>query len=123
MSFLARLLVAWGLSAVGLWVANALFGGVDIHGWKAYFFGSLVLGIANGIIKPILAILTLPLIILTLGFFLLLINIGMLALTAWIVSDFAIHGFWTYVGTVFVLWVVNWIGSLIVDSAARGAER
>ena len=59
-----------------------------------------MLGIANAIIKPILAILTLPLILVTLGFFYLLINIGMIALTSWIVPNFSVYGFWTYVGVV-----------------------
>ena len=72
----------------------------QIEGFWAYFFGALVLGIANAIIKPILAILTLPLILFTLGFFYLLINIGMIALTAWIVPNFRVSGFWTYVGVV-----------------------
>jgi uncharacterized membrane protein YvlD (DUF360 family) len=34
----------------------------------------------------------------------------MVALTAWITPDFAVHGFGAYVGTVVVLWLVNWAG-------------
>ena len=64
---------------------------MHIEGFWAYFFGALVLGIANAIIKPILAILTLPLILFTLGFFYLLINVGMIALTAWIVPNFSVE--------------------------------
>ena len=59
-----------------------------------------MLGIANAIVKPILAILTLPLIIFTLGFFYLLINVGMIALAEWIAPNFSVDGFWTYVGIV-----------------------
>src|SRR5262249_42650360 len=59
------LAVALAINALALWIANGIFGGVDIEGFWAYFFGALVLGIANSIIKPILAILTLPLIIVT----------------------------------------------------------
>ena len=69
MPFGAQLLFAWALNALALWVANGLFTGVDIQGWSGYLIGSAVLGIANAIVKPILAILTLPLIIFTLGFF------------------------------------------------------
>lgn len=110
-----RLAVAWGINAAALWVANALFESVRIHGWKAYLIGSAVLGIANAIIKPVVAVLTLPLIIVTLGFFLLVINIGMVALAEWVAPNFSIDGFWTYVGTVVILWAVNWIAYSLID--------
>jgi putative membrane protein len=112
-----RLAVAWGINAAALWLANDLFGGVHIHGWAAYLIGSAVLGIANGVIKPVLTLLTLPLVILTFGLFYLVINIAMLALAAWIAPNFSIHGFWTYVGTVIVVWLVNWAGHEAVDRA------
>src|SRR5712691_9788131 len=115
MALLPRLAVAWAINAAALWVANALWDGVRIHGWAAYLIGSAVLGIANTVIKPLLAILTLPLIIVTLGFFYLLINIGMVALAAWITPNFSIHGFWTYVGTVVVIWAVNWIADQVLE--------
>jgi putative membrane protein len=107
---LPRLVVAWAINAVALWVADALWGGVRIHGWWAYLLGSAVLGIANAVIKPVLAFLTLPLIVLTLGLFLLAINIAMVALAEWVAPNFSIDGFWAYVGTVVVVWIVNWIG-------------
>jgi putative membrane protein len=110
-----RLLVAWGINAAALWIADALFDSVRIHGWWAYIIGAAVLGIANAVLKPLLAILTLPLIILTLGLFYLAINIAMLALAEWIAPNFSIDGFWTYVGTVVIIWLVNWIGHSVVD--------
>jgi putative membrane protein len=110
-----RLAVAWAVNAAALWVADVLFTGVRIDGWKAYLIGAAVLGIANGIIKPVLALLTLPLIILTLGLFLLVINIAMLALAEWIAPDFSITGFWTYVGTVVIIWIVNVVGYSVMD--------
>jgi putative membrane protein len=114
-----RLAVAWAINAAALWVADALFDGVRIHGWAAYLIGAAVLGIANAIIKPVLAVLTLPLIIVTLGFFLLVINIAMVALAEWVAPDFSIDGFWTYVGTVVVVWLVNWIGYSLLDELGR----
>jgi len=110
-----RLAVAWAVNAAALWVADVLFTGVRIDGWKAYLIGAAVLGIANGIIKPVLALLTLPLIILTLGLFLLVINIAMLALAEWIAPDFSITGFWTYVGTVVIIWLVNVVAYSLMD--------
>jgi putative membrane protein len=74
-----------------------------------------VLGIAYGIIKPVLALLTLPLIIITLGLFLLVINIAMLALAEWIAPDFSITGFWAYVGTIVIIWLVNLVAYSVID--------
>src|ERR671932_981788 len=110
-----RLVVAWAINAAALWVADALFDGVRIHGWAAFLIGAAVLGVANAVLKPVLALLTLPLIILTLGIFLLVINIAMVALAEWIAPNFSIDGFWTYVGTVIVIWLVNWIAHRLVD--------
>jgi putative membrane protein len=110
-----RLLVALGINVLALWVANAIFSGVRIHGAWAYIIGAAVLGIANGILKPILAILTLPLIIITLGVFYFVINIAMLLLAEWAAPNFSIDGFWTYVGAVAIIWLVNWAAHSLVD--------
>jgi putative membrane protein len=110
-----RLAVAWGINALALWVANGLFDGVSIHGAWAYIIGAAVLGVANGILKPILALLTLPLIILTLGVFYFVINIAMLLLAEWAAPNFSIDGFWTYVGTVVIIWLVNWAAHSLLD--------
>src|SRR5689334_12522398 len=118
-----RLLLALGINAAALWVADALFSGVRIHGWWAYIIGAAVLAIANTVIKPVLALITLPLIILTLGLFLLVINIAMVALAAWIAPNFSINGFWTYVGTVVIIWLVNWVGYSLVDQLDSSRRR
>jgi putative membrane protein len=113
------LVLRLAVNAAALWLANALWDGVSIHGWAAYLIGALVLGIANAILKPILAVLTLPLIVLTLGFFYLVINIAMVALAEWIAPNFSIDGFWSYVGTVVVIWLVNWLSHQIIGEAQR----
>ena len=122
MPFAARLAVAWAINLAALWVADALWDGVRIDGWAAFLIGAAVLGVVNAIVKPVLTVLTLPLIIVTLGFFYLVINIAMVALAEWIAPDFSIDGFWAYVGTVVVVWAVNWIGGQIVGDV-RGRAR
>ena len=119
MPFAARLAVAWAINAAALWVADALWDGVRIEGWKAFVIGSAVLGVVNAIVKPVLAVLTLPLIILTLGFFYLVINIAMVALAEWIAPNFSIDGLWAYVGTVVVVWAVNWVADQALGDAQR----
>jgi putative membrane protein len=123
MPWLVRLVTAWATNAAALWVANALWGSVRIHGWAAYLIGAAVLGIANTVLKPVLALLTLPLIIVTLGFAYLAINIAMVVLAEWIAPNFSIDGFWTYVGVVVVVWAVNWIGREVADRIEEGTRR
>lgn len=119
MLLLLRLVVAVAINMLALWIANVIWDSVDIHGFWAYVIGAVVLGIANAVIKPIVAILTLPLIVLTLGLFYLVINIAMVALAEWIAPNFSIDGFWTYVGTVVVVWAVNWIGDQVLGDLER----
>ena len=103
------MLVGWGVNVVALIVVDWLFDGVFIERWGPLLVGAAVLGIANAVLKPILAVLTLPLIILTLGLFYFVLNIAMLALAEWVAPDFVINGFWTYVGSAIVVWLVNWV--------------
>ena len=115
MPIVVRLAVAIAINALALWISDRLFAGVSLHGWAAYIIGAAVLGFANAVLKPVLTILTLPLVIVTLGFFYLLINIAMVALAAWIAPNFTVAGFWDYVGTVAVIWLVNWSVRSLLD--------
>jgi putative membrane protein len=109
-------LIAWGVNIVALIVVDWLFDSIEIGRWGSLLLGAAVLGIANAILKPILAILTFPLIVITLGLSYFALNIAMLALAEWIAPDFSIDGFWTYVGATIVIWLVNWILSTLLDS-------
>jgi len=104
---LAALLIGWGVNVVALLVVDSLFDGVEIGRWGSILLGAAVFGIANAIVKPVLALLTLPLILLTLGLAYFAINVAMLAIAEWVAPDFSIDGFWTYVGATIVVWVVN----------------
>ena len=101
------LLLAWLANILSLAVADWIFGSVHIGHWWPLLLGAAVLGIANTVVKPIVTVLTLPLVIATLGLGLFVINVGMLALAEWIAPDFSIDGFWTYVGATIVVWLSN----------------
>ncbi len=104
---LVAVLVRWGINILALIVVDWMFDGVVIGRWWPLLLGAAILTIGNAIIKPILAILTLPLILLTFGLAYFAINVLMLALAEWIAPDFSIDGFWTYVGATIVVWLVN----------------
>ena len=101
-------LIGWGVNIVALLVIDWIFSGVEIGRWGSLLLGAAVLAIGNSFLKPILAILTFPIIILTLGLSYFALNIAMLALAEWIAPDFSISGFWTYIGATIVVWLVNW---------------
>jgi putative membrane protein len=106
---LVSALVGWGVNIVALIVVDWLFDGVEIGRWGSLLLGAAVLGLANAFVKPVLAILTLPLILITLGLGYFALNVLMLALAEWIAPEFTIDGFWTYVGATIIVWLVNWI--------------
>ena len=101
------LLITLGINILALIVINWLFDSVWIQGFWSYALGALALTVGNAILKPILALLTLPLIILTLGLAYFAINVAMLAFAEWVAPHFSIDGFWTYVGATIVVWIVN----------------
>jgi putative membrane protein len=108
-TLLASLILGWGVNIVALLVIDWLFDGVEIERWGPILLGAAVLALANAFLKPVLAILTLPLIVLTLGLAYFALNVAMLALAEWIAPDFSIDGFWTYVGATIIVWVVNFV--------------
>ena len=68
------LLVHWMVVAVALWVASDVVPGVRLSSWSALLIGAAVLGVVNTVVRPVMAILTLPITILTLGLFYLVVN-------------------------------------------------
>jgi putative membrane protein len=116
----AAALVGWGVNIVALLVIDWLFDGVHIGRWGPILVGAAVLGLANAFLKPVLTILTFPLILITLGLFYFALNIAMLGLAEWVASDFSINGFWTYVGATIVVWLVNWVLYSLLEDRFRG---
>jgi putative membrane protein len=108
MVLIVYLLLSWLANIVSLLVVDWIFDSVTIGRWWPLILGAAVLGIANTIVKPILTLLTLPLVIITLGLFYFVINVLMLALAEWIAPDFSIDGFWTYIGATIVVSIVSW---------------
>ena len=102
-----RLIVAWGVNVLALIVADWVFSGITIERWGSLLLAGAVFGLANVFLKPLLTFIAIPLIILTFGIAYFFVNVAILAFTEWVVPDFSIDGFWTYVGAVIVMWLVN----------------
>ncbi len=102
------------LSMVGLWIATRWISGIRIDDARTLVLAAVVLGVVNAIIRPIAVILTLPLTIISLGLFLLVINAGMLALTAWFLQGFHIADFMAALLASLVVGLTGWIGSMFI---------
>ena len=92
---LERLALRWAFNVAALFVAAWLLSGISYgDSWWSLLIAAIVFTLANAFIKPILAVLSIPFIVVTLGIFYFLINVLMLYVTDWIVSDFTIDTFW-----------------------------
>ncbi len=93
------LLLHWAFNAVALWVAAYLITGLDFTGDLLHLIlVAAVFGLVNSLLRPLLTVLTCPLIVVTLGLFTLVINAVMLMVTGWLAGrwdlGFAVAGFW-----------------------------
>ena len=115
-----KILVRWVISALALFVAAWLVPGIRVSGaaWVAYAVMAVILGLVNALVRPVLKLLTCPLILLTLGLFILVINGITLWLSAWIANQFGIgfyvDGFWPAFWGALIVSIVTTILSALV---------
>jgi putative membrane protein len=113
--FLVRLLI----TALGLWVADELLAGIAFDSTSALIVSALLLGVVNAVIRPIILILTLPLTVLTLGFFILIVNGISLALVAALVPGFHIAGLWSVTIGAIIVGLTSWAASAFIGGSGR----
>jgi putative membrane protein len=116
---MAGFLLRAAFTALGLWVAAQLLDGLHFASTGALVLSAVLLGIVNGVVRPIAFVLTLPITVVTLGLFLLVLNAGMVALVALIVPGFTISGFWTAVGASIIVSLVSWATSSLIGPSGR----
>lgn len=106
-----NILVRWIISALAVMLVAYLVPGITVDNFVAALLVALVLGFANAFVRPILVWLTLPITVLTIGFFVLIINAFLFMLTASFVPGFHVDGFWpAFFGSIFLAiigWAVN----------------
>jgi len=106
-----KLLIRWAISGISLFVAAWLVPGIHVthNGWVVYAVMAVILGLVNAMVRPLLKFLSCPLIILTLGLFVLVIN----GLTLWLASSIAQN--WFQVGFIVDGLGPAFLGALIVS--------
>jgi putative membrane protein len=107
MRFLIRLLVV----AAAVWIVAAVVPGVQVsEGVGNYLVIALIFAVVNLLVKPVLKLLSFPLLLLTLGLFLIVINAAMLGLTALLTDRMSIDGFGPAVIASLIISAVTWTG-------------
>ncbi len=113
------------INAIGLYVATHFVQGVAFYGdqsttayWGTVLAVALIFGVVNALVRPVLEVLTCPLLILTLGLFTFIINALMLALTGWVAEQlklgFRVEGFWAALVGAIVISIVSFALTLVV---------
>lgn len=106
MKLILRLLI----NAAALWLAAYFVDGVTLSGSiLGILFVALIFGLINALIGPVIKFLSLPVILLTLGLFTLVINALLLWLTAAILPNLSVSGFWPAFWGALVISIVSWI--------------
>lgn len=107
------------ITALGLWAATKIVPGVAIEGWGNLVVASLLLGIVNAVIRPVILILTLPLTVLTLGLFIFVVNGLSLVLVAWMLPGFTLAGLGAAILASIVVGLTSWVASAFVGGSGR----
>jgi putative membrane protein len=114
----------WMVTAIALGAAAYLVPGIHIHSGPVLVLAALSLGLVNALVRPVLVVLTLPLRVLTLGFFFLIVNAAIFGLSAALVPGFTVASLGSAVLGSIVVSVVSWAFTALVRAAAiEGAER
>src|SRR3984957_7886905 len=113
---LQRLAITWVFNTVALFVATWLLSGLSYgNDWWALLISGLVFTLVNFFLKPVLAILSIPFIIVTLGIFYFLIHVLMLYLSHWSVPQFTITSFWWAALAAIIISGVTWVLRKLVE--------
>jgi putative membrane protein len=120
--------VRFVINVAALWFSQLIIRGFDIESFWALIFGAVIFGTINAFLKPIVSMLSCALTCATLGFFALIINTLMLALTAWVAGifdlAFEVDGFWAaFLGAVVISLTSTILGAWADRSILRPARR
>ncbi len=114
--WIVRIVVRWGITIVGLFVAAWIVRGVEIDGWQSLLAAAAIFVVARALLRPLLLVLTCPLQLLTLGLFIFVVNALVLAFTAWLSGqlgiEFDVDGF-----------AAAFLGALVISAVSFALSR
>jgi putative membrane protein len=124
MSWPIRVLVRLVVLAVIIAITAKIVSGIHVYGgFLWYVWLAAIFSVLNMILGPILRLLSLPVILLTLGLFLIVINAALLALTAWLSSHLSIDSFGAALLGGLLIGVFSWVAELLLPPRLRRRSR
>ena len=111
---MAKLLVVWLINALALMAVAYLVPSISVSSFGAALVAALALGLVNAVVRPVLALLTLPVTVLTLGLFIFVLNGLLFWGVASVLEGFHVGGFWPGVFGAIVFSLVSWLLSALV---------
>jgi len=102
------IVIRWLILTFAIIVTSYLLDGIYVSGFISAFFAAAILSMLNAFFRPILLILTLPINVLSLGFFTFVINALMLMMVSGVIPGFNVSGFWSAVFGSLLISVVSW---------------
>lgn len=107
------LIAIWLINSLTLMAVAWLLPGFHIENFYAAMMTALILGLLNGLIRPLLLLLTLPITLVTLGLFTFVVNGLILWLASTIVKGFSVDSFGSAVWAAVLLWIISFISNYI----------
>jgi putative membrane protein len=107
------------VNALAIMLAASILPGIHVEGLVPALVGGLLLGLVNAVVRPVLIILTLPITLVTLGFFLLVLNALCFWLVASLVKGFYVAGFWAAFLGAIVVSIVSWIMTALISDSGK----
>jgi len=102
-------LLRWLVTTLSVLGATWMIPGLSCDTTGALLGGALLLGIINALVRPVLLLLSLPFIIVTMGFFILVINALLILFVSKVIPGFHVAGFWTALFAGIVIGLISWI--------------
>ncbi len=111
--------IRWLILTTSIIITAYLMDGIHVMGFFSAFGASAVLGVLNAVFRPILFILTLPITVLTMGFFIFVLNAILLMMVSGIIPGFVVMGFWSAVFGSLLISIISWLLTSFISGQGR----
>jgi putative membrane protein len=116
-TLMKEFLIRWLITTLAVMGASHIIPGISYNSTGVLIGAALLLGIINALVRPVLLLLSLPFIIVTMGFFILVINALLLLFVSAVVPGFHVEGFWNALFAGIIIGIISWILSSFFRSS------
>jgi len=107
------------ITMLGLFLASKIVPGVGLEGTGSFILAALLLGLVNGLVRPIAFLMTIPLTIISLGLFIFVLNAAMFGLVAALLDNFTVSGFWAAIFGAIIVSITSTVACWYIGPKGR----